>query len=357
MRTSDFDYDLPLELIAQAPAPERDQSLLMVLERGSGRVSHRAFPDLLGYLRKGDVLVLNDTRVIPARLRGCKAGSGGRIEVLLVEENRRNDWWVMLRPAKRVKAGTQFLFDCLAGLSAVGATVIEKGVEGHCRLEFSGVADVADHLEEMGEVPLPPYITRLPNTERIDDTGRYQTVYARVRGSVAAPTAGLHFTAELLERIRRIGVNICFVTLHVGPGTFAPVKAATLAEHQMHEESFSLNIDTVDMVNRARQSGHRVFAVGTTSMRVLESAAAQNGGEFVPAAGRTRLFIYPPYRFRVVDALLTNFHLPKSTLLMLVCAFASPGAVAGRGWVLSAYREAIAQRYRFFSYGDAMLVL
>ena len=358
MRTADFHYPLPPELIAQRPAPRRDAARLLVLHRRAGRLEHRRFPDLLEYLRAGDVLVLNDSRVIPARLRARKPASGGAVEVLLCEEAAPNDWWVMLRPGKRVRAGTRLEF-CPARPGTgqrLAATVRAKNAEGLYRLVFEG-GDVRAVLEDFGEVPLPPYIERA-GVPLPEDRERYQTVYARPPGSVAAPTAGLHFTAELLEAIRARGVAVHFVTLHVGLGTFAPVKAARVEDHVMHEEAYELPESTAAAVNAARAAGRRVVAVGTTSVRVLESAAAAGPGDRLAAGrGRTRLFIYPPYRFRVVDALLTNFHLPESTLLMLVCAFAAPGETAGRELVLRAYAEAVRERYRFFSYGDAMLLL
>jgi S-adenosylmethionine:tRNA ribosyltransferase-isomerase len=357
VRTVDFDYPLPPELIAQQPAPARDQSRLLVLHHASGAVEHRLFRDLPALLRAGDVLVFNDSKVVPARLRGVKAGGGGEIEILLLEENSPNDWWVMLRPGKRVRAGTEIHFPAArAGLDSVSAVVREKNPEGHCRLEFRGVTDLPALLEERGEVPLPPYIERNPGASSVADRERYQTVFARQAGSVAAPTAGLHFTEALLAGLRGRGVETHFVTLHVGLGTFAPVKAETVEEHVMHEERFTLPAATATALNRAREEGRRIIAVGTTSVRVLESVAAQHEGRLVATQGRTRIFIHPPFRFRVVDALLTNFHLPQSTLLMLVSAFASPGETRGRELVLRAYAEAVRERYRFFSYGDAMFM-
>jgi S-adenosylmethionine:tRNA ribosyltransferase-isomerase len=355
MRTADFNYALPEHLIAQRPAAQRDQSRLLVLDRATGQIAHRrTFRDLLGWLRPGDLLVLNNTRVIPARLRGRKQGSGGDIEVLLVEENSWNDWWALLRPGKRVRAGTNLVFG-LAPLGAtVSATVLEKNPEGHCRLRFSGLEDIRGRLEELGEIPLPPYITRRPEGE---DRERYQTVFAQREGSVAAPTAGLHFTTELLQTIRELGVTIQYVTLHVGLGTFAPVKASTTEDHMMHEEQFSLTAATAESINAARSAGRRIVAVGTTTVRVLESVAREQGGRLVAREGRTRIFIYPPFRFQAVDGLLTNFHLPQSTLLMLVSAFAAPGEMRGRELILKAYAEAVREEYRFFSYGDAMLIV
>jgi S-adenosylmethionine:tRNA ribosyltransferase-isomerase len=362
MRTDDFDFQLPPELIAQAPALQRDQSRLLVLRRDSGEVTHRRFADLLEYLQPGDVLVLNNSRVIPARLRGVNAASGGQFEILLLEENAVNDWWAMLRPGKRARVGTQIiLLDAHGNRSAIPATVLETNEEGHRRVRFDGTPNIFEQLDALGEVPLPPYIRREArpsenrHSEMDDDRERYQTVFAKTAGSVAAPTAGLHFTETFLEKISSRGVRVCFVTLHVGLGTFAPVKSEMLSAHKMHEERYELSESTARTVNEARAAGRRIVAVGTTSVRVLESAA---GGNFVtPGAGRTRIFIYPPRDFKIVNALLTNFHLPRSTLLMLVSAFAAPNRMQGREMILSAYAEAIRERYRFFSYGDAMLLV
>lgn len=358
MRTADFDYHLPPELIAQHPAARRDASRLLVLQRTDGRTEHRSFRDLPAFLHAGDVLVLNNSRVIPARLRGANVRTGGRFEVLLLEENQPNDWWVMLRPGKSARIGTQIAFhDHRHQATAVQATVTETNAEGHRRLQFSGTSDLRHELEQLGEVPLPPYINRSNLNGMDEDRERYQTVFARTDGSVAAPTAGLHFTRPMLDELRGRGVNVCFVTLHVGPGTFAPVKAESLAAHTMHAERFELGEATVRAVNAAKAAGRRVIAIGTTTVRVLESVARENNEKLNVYAGKTDIFIYPPFRFQVVDALLTNFHLPCSTLLMLVSAFAAPGETHGREMVLSAYREAIRERYRFFSYGDAMLIL
>jgi S-adenosylmethionine:tRNA ribosyltransferase-isomerase len=356
MRTADFNYVLPPELIAQSPAPKRDESRLLALHRADGRVEHRQFRDLLEFLRAGDVLVLNNSRVIPARLRGANAKSGGKFELLLLEENAPNDWWAMLRPGKNACVGTQIvLCDAKGEPSKIVATVADVNAEGHRRLKFSGTPDIRRELDSLGEIPLPPYIGReraLP-----EDKERYQTVFARPAGSVAAPTAGLHFTEELLAKIRARDVKVCFVTLHVGLSTFAPVKTETLAEHKMHQERFEVGEETVRAVNEAKKSSHRVIAIGTTSVRVLESVAAQNAGKLNVHEGKTNIFIFPPFQFQVVDALLTNFHLPCSTLLMLAGAFAAPGETHGREMVLAAYAEAVRERYRFFSYGDAMLIL
>ena len=356
MRTADFDFALPPELIAQHPAPKRDGSRLLVLHRNENRVEHRRFPDLLEFLRSGDVLVLNNSRVIPARLRGVNAKTSGQFEVLLLEENAPNDWWVMLRPGKRARVGTQIIFRSTDGKPGnVRATVAKTNDEGHRRLQFSGTADIRRELDRLGEVPLPPYIER--RSQLPDDKDRYQTVFAKADGSVAAPTAGLHFTPELLKQIRARGAQICFITLHVGPGTFLPVKSESLAAHKMHEERFELSEETANLINASKNSGNHVIAAGTTTVRVLETVAAQNGGKIAKTAGKTGIFIHPPFSFQVVDALLTNFHLPRSTLLMLVSAFAAPGEMRGREMILRTYAEAVRERYRFFSYGDAMLIL
>ena len=357
MRTADFNFELPAELIAQHPAPQRDGSRLLVWHRTPGNAEHRAFTELPFFLRAGDVLVLNNSRVIPARLRGQNARTGGQFEILLLEENGTNDWWVMLRPGRNARIGTQIVFAGARPPARLSALVLEVNGEGHRRLQFSGTPDLRRELDWLGEVPLPPYITRAHPKDATEDQERYQTVFARTDGSVAAPTAGLHFTGRLLDEIRARGVQVCFVTLHVGPGTFAPVKTETLAAHKMHEEQFELGLATAEAVNEAKRTGRRVIAVGTTTVRVLESVALQNSGTLNVYKGKTQIFIHPPFRFQIVDALLTNFHLPGSTLLMLVSAFATPGETRGREMILSAYAEAIRNRYRFFSYGDAMLLL
>jgi S-adenosylmethionine:tRNA ribosyltransferase-isomerase len=358
MRTADFDFALPPELIAQHPAPRRDGSRLLVLHRPDERIEHRKFPDVLEFFRPGDVVVLNNSRVIPARLRGENMRSGGQFEILLLEENARNDWWAMLRPAKRARSSTQIvLHDADGQTTGIRATVLETNAEGRRRLQFFNTPDICRELERLGEVPLPPYIKRTGANEMREDRERYQTVFAETAGSVAAPTAGLHFTPELLEQIRHRRVQVCFVTLHVGPGTFLPVKTEVLDSHQMHEERFELSEETARAVNEAKSAGRRVIAVGTTTVRVLESVAAKNGGKLAKTVEKTGIFIYPPFSFQIVDGLLTNFHLPRSTLLMLVSAFAAPGETRGRETILSAYSAAIHERYRFFSYGDAMLIL
>ncbi|MDB6018902.1 MAG: queA [Pedosphaera sp.] len=358
MQTADFDFILPPELIAQTPSPERDQSRLLVLHRHSGELAHCHFRNLLDYLHPGDVLVMNNSRVLPARLRGSNARTGGNFEMLLLEENSVNDWWVMLRPGKRARVGTEIILHDIAGKpTPTRATVIDTNPEGHRRLRFSGVTNITMLLDALGEIPLPPYITRENPDALAADKIRYQTVYAAPAGSVAAPTAGLHFTETLLSEIRARGVQTCFVTLHVGLGTFAPVKSEDLAGHTMHEERYELSDETARIINAAKSAGRRVIAVGTTSVRVLESVAALHDGKLVAGGGRTRIFIYPPATFKIVDALLTNFHLPRSTLLMLVSAFARPNETGGREMVLSAYAEAVREKYRFFSYGDAMLLV
>jgi S-adenosylmethionine:tRNA ribosyltransferase-isomerase len=366
VRTAEFHFDLPPELIAQFPAAQRDESRLLVLHRASGQLEHKKFRDVLDYFRAGDVLVLNNSRVIPARLRGTNAKTGGAFEILLLEENTTNDWWAMMKPGKRARIGTDIRLT-----ETISATVTGTNDEGHRRLKFSGTPDILSDLDTLGELPLPPYIERDPKNLPPSDKARYQTVFAQPAGSVAAPTAGLHFTEELLSELRARGVEIHFVTLHVGLGTFAPVKAETLAEHVMHEERFDVSESVAKAVNTAKSECRRVIAVGTTSVRVLESAVQGRAGSPLPAdgadgvtrptitpgPGRTKIFIHPPRDFKIVDALLTNFHLPCSTLLMLVSAFASPGRLSGRENILAAYAEAVHERYRFFSYGDAMLLL
>lgn len=351
LRTADFNFELPPDLIAQKPMPARDQSRLCVLDRQTGQIAHRHFPDLLEYLNPGDVLVLNDSRVIPARLRALNPKTGGHFEVLLLEEVTGNNWWAMMKPGKRARVGTKIqILDLQKYATAIEAQIEEVNEEGHRRLSFANTSNILNELDRLGEVPVPPYIERA--APQAEDRTRYQTVYAQDAGSVAAPTAGLHFTTELLERVRARGVKVCFVTLHVGLGTFAPVKADRLEEHIMHEERFNISGESAALINAAS----RVVAVGTTSVRVLESVAAKNNGAIVSGSGRTRIFIFPPYDFKVVDAMVTNFHLPCSTLLMLISAFAAPGETRGREMVLKTYAEAVRERYRFFSYGDAMFI-
>ena len=365
VRSVDFDFALPPELVAQQPTPTRDASRLLVVHRSESRWEHRQFRELPRWLRAGDVLVFNDTRVIPARLRGVKVKSGGHCEILLLEPSTPWEWWCLAKPGKSLRVGSRMVFtgpENRPKSSNLGlrAEVVEVNAEGHRLLRFSGVTDLAAAVRELGELPLPPYIQREQGGADGADWERYQTVYSRVEGSVAAPTAGLHFQAETLAALRTQGVETVFVTLHVGLGTFAPVKAERLAEHVMHEERFELPAATASVVSRAKAEGRRVIAVGTTSARVLESVARQQNQAHslgAVANGRTRLFLHPPAAFRVIDGLLTNFHLPKSTLLMLVSAFAAPESLAGRDLILRAYADAITERYRFFSYGDAMLIL
>jgi S-adenosylmethionine:tRNA ribosyltransferase-isomerase len=343
VKTSDFDYELPRELIAQYPAERRDESRLLVVRRRGGPVEHRGFPDVLGYLRAGDLLVLNESRVIPARLRGAKRGSGGRVEVFLLRELRPGRWETLVKPGARIGEGAVLEF----GGGELEARVMGVLPAGKREVEFSADGDLASVLERLGQVPLPPYIEREPDES---DRERYQTVYATVPGAVAAPTAGLHFTESLLDRAGANGIGIARVVLHVGLGTFRPVVVEEPGEHEMEEERYDVSPEAADAINRTRAAGGRIVAVGTTSVRVLESVA-DAAGRMRAGAGVTRLFIRPPHEFRCTDALITNFHLPRSTLLMLVSAF------AGRENVLAAYREAVRARYRFYSYGDAMLIL
>ncbi|MBD3368106.1 MAG: tRNA preQ1(34) S-adenosylmethionine ribosyltransferase-isomerase QueA [Candidatus Eisenbacteria bacterium] len=342
VRTSDFDYDLPREMIAQYPSERRDESRLLVLRKDGGPFEHRRFRDVLEYLRPDDCLVINESRVIPARLVGRKAETGGKVEVLLLEPSADGLWRALVRPGARVADGTTVVF------SEDFRAVVESTLEGGKReVRLLAEDDPLEAVDRVGKVPLPPYIDR--EAEAIDSE-RYQTVYARVPGAVAAPTAGLHFTEELLERAVSSGVRVARVILHVGLGTFRPVSSDDPEEHAMDEERYELPVEAADAINGARRAGGRIVAVGTTAVRVLESTADE-GGVLRPGSGSTDLFIRPPYRFRAVDALVTNFHLPKSTLLMLV------SALAGRERVLEAYREAVATGYRFYSYGDAMLII
>lgn len=363
MRAHDFDFALPDELIAQHPASTRDASRLLVLHRDDARVEHKAFRDLLDFFRGGDVLVLNNSKVIPARLRAMNSKTSGSLEIFLIEENAPNDWWTMMRPAKRASVETELtLLDPRGERTEFSATVIEINEAGHRRVRFeqhpaSTSFNISDALDDLGEVPLPPYVTRTAGKSSPEDRARYQTVYARDKGSVAAPTAGLHFTDELLNELRGRGVDVCFVTLHVGLGTFAPVKSERIEDHVMHYERFFVADEVAKKINAAKLESRRIVAVGTTSVRVLESIAREHDGKISAGSGRTNIFIYPPYRFQIVDALITNFHLPRSTLLMLVSAFAVPNELGGREKTLAAYAEAVQQRYRFFSYGDAMLIL
>jgi S-adenosylmethionine:tRNA ribosyltransferase-isomerase len=345
VQVSDFDYHLPSELIAQYPAPERTSARLLVLRRDAGAIDHRQFSDLLEYLEPGDLLVLNETRVFPARLYGRRADTGGKLEVVLLHERQPGIWEALVQPGRRALPGVSILF----GDGSLRADVGERTAEGGRLLQFTpgDPGRFWEQVHALGETPLPPYIKRRAEQE---DVERYQTVYARVAGSVAAPTAGLHFTQALLDQVRERGVQTAFVLLHVGIGTFRPIRVEQVEEHPMHEEFYQLGDAEAALINETRRRGGRIVAVGTTTVRVLESAATDDGS-VLAGEGWTRLFIYPGYRFKVIDALVTNFHLPRSTLLMLV------SALAGRDLVLNAYREAVAKRYRFFSYGDAMLIV
>ncbi|MET3574666.1 tRNA preQ1(34) S-adenosylmethionine ribosyltransferase-isomerase QueA [Bhargavaea ullalensis] len=341
MNIEDFDFDLPEELIAQTPLKDRTGSRLMVVDRETGEVEDRQFPDILDYLEAGDCLVLNDTKVLPARLLGTKEETGATIEVLLLTDKGDDEWETLAKPAKRVKPGTVVTFgDGL--LKAVCTGVSDHGGRTF-KFQYDGI--FYEVLDRLGEMPLPPYIH-----EKLDDQDRYQTVFAKERGSAAAPTAGLHFTEELLDRIREKGVEIVFITLHVGLGTFRPVSVDSIEEHEMHSEYYSVSEDAASSIRRVKAAGGKVIAVGTTSTRTLETIASEHGGEIVASGGWTSIFIYPGYPYKAIDGLITNFHLPKSTLIMLV------SALADREAILSAYRHAVDERYRFFSFGDAMFI-
>lgn len=340
MKTSDFDFYLPEELIAQHPLEKRDYSRLMVLDKATGEIEHKHFYDVIEYLNSGDTLVLNNTRVMPARLIGEKSESGGKIEFLLLKRIEGDKWECLAKPGKRAKIGTEFTF----GEGKLKCKVIDIVEEGNRIIEFSYEGIFEQVLDELGEMPLPPYIT-----ERLDDRERYQTVYSKEQGSAAAPTAGLHFTKELLEKVKEKGVNIAYVTLHVGLGTFRPVKVDDVNEHVMHSEFYHLEEEDAKIINETKKRGNKIISVGTTSTRTLETIGDEDG--FVKAqSGWTNIFIYPGYKFKVVDKLITNFHLPESTLIMLV------SALAGKEKVMSAYNEAVKERYRFFSFGDSMII-
>ena len=342
LTTKDFYYDLPPELIAQHPSEVRDASRLMVIDRRTGELEHKIFHDVIDYLNPGDVLVINNSKVIPARLYGVKEGTGAEIEFVLLRQHSLDRWEVMVRPGRRVKPGTSIIFG--DGLLRADVTEVLEGGNRMVEFVYDKKSNIYDILDKIGNMPLPPYIT-----ERLADKSRYQTVYAKTEGSAAAPTAGLHFTDELLDRIRAKGIAVVPVMLHVGLGTFRPVKVDSITDHVMHSEYFSVSEEAAAEINARRAAGGRVVAVGTTSCRTLESVADDNG-IIHPMHGDTGIFIYPGYRFKAVDALITNFHLPESTLLMLVSAFAS------REIMMNAYHEAIEQRYRFFSFGDACLI-
>lgn len=341
LKKTDFYFDLPQELIAQDPLEDRSASRLLVLNKDTGAVEHHRFQEITNYLRPGDCLVLNNTKVIPARLLGVREGTGAAIEVLLLKRRENDVWETLVKPGKKARPGTKIVF----GEGALRAEVLEVVEEGNRLIQFSYEGIFEEVLDRLGEMPLPPYITH-----KLQDKNRYQTVYAKYEGSAAAPTAGLHFTEKLLEEIRAMGVETAFVTLHVGLGTFRPVKAENLSDHHMHSEHYEITEETADIINRTKENGGRVFCVGTTSCRTIESAADADG-RVQAGCGDTEIFIYPGYRFKVLDCLITNFHLPESTLVMLV------SALAGRENVLAAYREAVEERYRFFSFGDAMLVI
>lgn len=340
LKKSDFYFELPQELIAQDPLEDRSASRLLVLNKDTGAVEHRHFKEITNYLRPGDCLVLNNTKVIPARLMGIKEDTGAAIEVLLLKRRENDIWETLVRPGKKARPGTKIVF----GEGALTAEVLEVVEEGNRLIRFSYEGIFEEVLDRLGETPLPPYITH-----KLQDKNRYQTVYAKYEGSAAAPTAGLHFTEKLLEEIRAMGVKTVFVTLHVGLGTFRPVKAENLSDHHMHSEHYEITQETADVINRTKENGGRIICVGTTSCRTVESAADENG-RVQAGCGDTDIFIYPGYRFRVLDCLITNFHLPESTLVMLV------SALAGRENVLAAYREAVEKEYRFFSFGDAMFI-
>ncbi|GAJ58033.1 S-adenosylmethionine:tRNA ribosyltransferase-isomerase [Geobacillus thermoleovorans B23] len=337
-----FDFHLPEELIAQTPLPDRAASRLMVLDKRTGAIRHETFRNIISYLNPGDCLVLNDTRVMPARLYGEKEETGGTVEVLLLKQLDGDRWETLVKPGKRVKPGTKLTF----GEGKLEAVCLDTLEHGGRVLEFSYDGLFYEVLAELGEMPLPPYIK-----EKLDDPERYQTVYAREIGSAAAPTAGLHFTEELLDAIREKGVHIVFITLHVGLGTFRPVQVDDVEKHDMHAEFYQMSEETAETLNRVREQGGRIIAVGTTSTRTLETIAGKHNGRFVAESGWTDIFIYPGYEFKGIDGLVTNFHLPKSTLIMLV------SALAGRENILHAYQVAVKERYRFFSFGDAMLII
>ena len=341
MNINEFDYELPEELIAQTPLKDRSSSRLLVMDKKTGELKHRHFRDILKFLRKGDVLVLNDTKVIPARLIGIKEETGAVIEILLLKDMGEDTWECLSKPAKRLKVGTIVSF----GEGLLKAQVVEKFDEGlvHVKLLYKGI--LMEILDKLGTMPLPPYIH-----EKLEDQSRYQTVYAKNIGSAAAPTAGLHFTKELLSDIEKQGIIVTYVTLHVGLGTFRPVEVENILDHKMHSEYYIMNKETADILNKAKDEGRRIVAVGTTSTRTLETIATNNNGRFIATSGNTSIFIYPGYEFKGIDCLITNFHLPKSTLVMLVSALSS------RDNILNAYREAIKEKYRFFSFGDAMFI-
>ena len=340
MDVKDFDYDLPEELIAQDPLEDRSSSRLMVLDKKTGEESHHIFKEIIKYLRPGDCLVLNNTKVIPARLYGVKEGTMAKIEILLLKRKQNDVWETLVKPGKKAKPGTKIIF----GDGILTGEVIDVVDDGNRLIQFSYDGIFEEILDKLGQMPLPPYITH-----QLKDKNRYQTVYAKYDGSAAAPTAGLHFTKELLNEVKEKGVDIAEVTLHVGLGTFRPVKVDNVLDHHMHSEFYMVSQEAADKINNAKKNGGRIISVGTTSTRTLESAADENG-MLHECSGWTDIFIYPGYKFKVIDCLITNFHLPQSTLVMLV------SALAGREHILSAYKKAVEEKYRFFSFGDAMFI-
>ncbi|MET3940280.1 S-adenosylmethionine:tRNA ribosyltransferase-isomerase [Paenibacillus sp. PvP094] len=341
MNVNLYDFELPEQLIAQTPLLDRTASRLLTLNKENGEVNHRSFPDIINFLEPGDTLVLNDTRVLPARLFGTKEDTGAKAEVLLLKNVEGDRWEALVKPGKRLKAGSVIVFG-----DELKAVIDEEGEMGARTLTFSYNGIFQEILDRLGEMPLPPYIK-----ETLDDRERYQTVYAKHEGSAAAPTAGLHFTDELLDQIRAKGVNVTFITLHVGLGTFRPMSVDVVEEHEMHEEYYSMSQETANLINETKKRGNRVIAVGTTSCRTLETVGSKfEDGVLQESSGWTKIFIYPGYNFKVIDGMLTNFHLPKSTLVMLV------SALAGREHIMHAYEQAIQEKYRFFSFGDAMLI-
>ncbi len=340
LRTSDYNFELPQELIAQNPLADRSSSRLLVLNKETGEREHHSFHEIVNYLHEGDCLVLNNTKVIPARLYGTKEETGAVIEVLLLKRHENDVWETLVKPGKKAKPGTKLIF----GDGALKAEVLDIVEEGNRLIRFSYEGIWEEILDSLGEMPLPPYITH-----KLQDKNRYQTVYAKYEGSAAAPTAGLHFTPQLLSQIEEKGISLAYVTLHVGLGTFRPVKVDNVKEHHMHSEYYEVTKEAAEVINETKSRGGRIICVGTTSCRTIESAADENG-MVQPGCGNTEIFIYPGYQFRVLDCLITNFHLPESTLLMLV------SALAGRENVLAAYEEAVKERYRFFSFGDAMFI-
>lgn len=341
LKKSDFYFDLPQELIAQDPLEDRSASRLLVLNKKTGDMEHHTFHEIIHYLQPGDCLVLNDTKVIPARLLGVREDTGAAVEALLLKRKEKDVWETLVKPGKKARPGMKLVF----GDGLLSAEVLEIVEEGNRLIRFSYEGIFEEILDRLGEMPLPPYITH-----KLQDRNRYQTVYARYEGSAAAPTAGLHFTPELLHDIEEKGVDIAYVTLHVGLGTFRPVKEENILEHHMHAETYQVTAEAAEKINRAKESGHKVICVGTTSCRTVESAA-DDEGRLQECCGDTQIFIYPGYHFKVLDALITNFHLPESTLVMLV------SALAGREQVLRAYEAAVREKYRFFSFGDAMLII